>query len=539
VRAPHAPGDAEKALLAADYPKAEAFYRVELTKQPGNAESTAGLVHALLRQQKVKEAADAAYAALKATPGSAALISLRGEVELRQGLPWAATASANEALQRDPCMPRNLLLLARLDSLSSLYASSLKAVTMAHQLDPTDPDIRREWLFSLPLKKRLAEAEAYGASENGDDLDEVRGWKRYLDTLRKRADQPRKPCRMVSQVENTQIPLEFIFKGVHYEGYGLPVKLNNRSSLMQVDTGSTGLLVSRRVAEHAGLKAFSADEVGGIGDKGSTAAYTAFVDRIRIGDLEFQDCQVTVMDSSSDVAGDLDGLIGMDVFSHFLVTLDFPAKKLLLGPLPKRPEESNAVAALKTSEADMDDAEGDGESAAAGGATGSSGGSNGGAQTTAKPAVPQPVRRFDRYIAPEMKDYVQIYRIGHDLLIPTALNGSHPKLFILDTGAWSTTISPEAAAEVTKVQRDYMQRVVGLSGEVESVYKADQVTFTFARLSQKVDSVPSLSTSNISKNIGLEVSGFLGAKTLNLLTIHIDYRDGLVKCEYDPKRLYR
>jgi hypothetical protein len=36
----------------------------------------------------------------------------------------------------------------------------------------------------------------------------------------------------------------------------------------------------------------------------------------------------------------------------------------------------------------------------------------------------------------------------------------------------------------------------------------------------------------------MEISGFLGASTLNLLTIHIDYRDGLVKFDYDRNRGY-
>jgi predicted aspartyl protease len=531
------PGDAEKVLLAADYAKAEAFYRVELTNKPGSVEATAGLVHALLRHQKVKEAADVVAAALKAAPGSAALISLRGEVELRQGFPWVAAVSATDAFQRDPCLARNYLLLARLDSLSSLHASSLKAITMAHQLDPTDPEIRREWLFTLPLKQRLAEAEAYGNSANGNDADDARGWSEYLDTLRKQASHPPKACRLVSQVETTQIPFEFIVKGAHHEGFGLPVKLNNRSSVLAVDTGATGLLISRRVAEHAGLKAFNAEEVSGIGDKGSQAAYSAFADKIRIGDLEFQDCLVEVLDSNKDVAGDLDGLIGMDVFSDFLVTLDFPGRKLLLGQLPKRPEEMRTVPSLKTSDGDSDET-GDGT---AGGSAERSKEVTGGTQAAANSTARQQTRRgpSDRYIAPEMRDYTQVYRTGQDLLIPTALNGGHPKLFIMDTGSWATTISPDAAREVSKVQRDYMRRVVGVSGEVDNVFLADQVTFTFAYRSQKLDSVPSLDTANISKALGVEVSGFLGAKTLNLLTIHIDYRDGLVKCEYDPKRLYR
>jgi hypothetical protein len=37
----------------------------------------------------------------------------------------------------------------------------------------------------------------------------------------------------------------------------------------------------------------------------------------------------------------------------------------------------------------------------------------------------------------------------------------------------------------------------------------------------------------------MEISGLLGATTLDLLTIHIDYRDGLVKFDYDPNRGYR
>jgi hypothetical protein len=37
----------------------------------------------------------------------------------------------------------------------------------------------------------------------------------------------------------------------------------------------------------------------------------------------------------------------------------------------------------------------------------------------------------------------------------------------------------------------------------------------------------------------MEISGFLGANTLDQLTIHIDYRDGLVKFDYDPNRGYR
>ena len=108
----------------------------------------------------------------------------------------------------------------------------------------------------------------------------------------------------------------------------------------------------------------------------------------------------------------------------------------------------------------------------------------------------------------------------------------------MDTGAWSTTISPQAAREVSKLHSDDM-KVKGLSGEVNKVYTTDDITFRFAHLSQQAYGVYSFDTSHISKNAGLEISGFIGANTLKLLTIHIDYRDGLVKFDYDPNRGYR
>jgi hypothetical protein len=53
-------------------------------------------------------------------------------------------------------------------------------------------------------------------------------------------------------------------------------------------------------------------------------------------------------------------------------------------------------------------------------------------------------RVHDRYTAPEMKDYTQIFRFGHTLLIPTHVNDSAPMLFLIDTGGFDNAITPEA-----------------------------------------------------------------------------------------------
>lgn len=531
------PSEADQALLAADYAKAAALYQADLVSHPGSEELTAGLVHALLHQQKVREAAEQVKAALLVTPHSAALISLRGEVEYRQGTPWLADKSALESEKSDPCNPRNHLLLANLERLSSFYASSRKELRLAHQLDPEDPEIRSEWLHTLSLKKRITEMEAYLSAPNGSDEDEMRHWRMDLDRLKKLAAEPHKACRLVSPAATAEMPfVPIMADSTHIRAFGLDVKLNDRTARLQIDTGAGGLVVSRSVAERAGIKPFSQTEMAGIGDRGFKPGYTAFADSIRIGNLEFQDCAVRVLDSRSVV--DLDGLIGMDVFSNFLVTLDYPKQKLQLGPLPPRPGESAAEApALNTSHSDRDSSE------AAADDSGKPDEAKPAAATSAvNPDAAAPVAKkkahgpYDRYIAPEMQSYTPVYRAGHQLLMPTMLNDGNPRLFILDTGAWTTSIDPQDAREVTKIHALDRLQVKGISGNVEKVYIADKVTLKFAHLSQQANGIVCLDTSRLSKNSKLEIAGFLGATTLEILTIHIDYRDGLVKFDYDPKR---
>ena len=47
------------------------------------------------------------------------------------------------------------------------------------------------------------------------------------------------------------------------------------------------------------------------------------------------------------------------------------------------------------------------------------------------------------------------------------------------------------------------------------------------------------STSTVSKNLNMEVAGFIGITALAQMTISIDYRDGLIKFAYDANRGFR
>jgi tetratricopeptide (TPR) repeat protein len=530
----HAPSDAKSAFLEGHFDQAVTLYQAQLKLKPDDAENVAGLIDALLRQQKVADAADIVQKALSAQPKSTTLLTAKAEVIYRQGIPWLAAGVVEEALREDPCNARLHLVHARLFRLSSYYASEQKELRIAHQLDPYDPAIRREWIGTLSTRERIAELEAYLASASGDDPEDIRRMKTYLESLQKRLTEPHKSCRLVSPANSTEIPFARMMRDAnHIRAFGLDVKLNDHNARLEIDTGAGGLLVSRSVAQRAGLKPFVETEVGGIGSGGEKKAYSAYADSIKIGSLEFHDCMVEVVNSRN-VMEDSDGLIGMDVLSGFLVTLDHPMHKLELGPLPSRPTDNGPQAPeLHTGGGSEDD------DRSATGANGQASAKDSGATPAAAAASSR--GPHDRYIAPEMKSYSLVYRVGHQLMIPTSLNqpANPSKLFILDTGSFSTTVSPEAAREVTKLHGNDSMKVTGLSGEVKKVYSADDLTFYFANLSQKGREIASFDISTISRSVGLEVSGLIGANTLGQLTMHIDYRDGLVKFDYDPNRGFR
>jgi tetratricopeptide (TPR) repeat protein len=520
-----APSEAKLAFLARDYDKALSLYQAQLGKPPNNPEAIAGTVETLLRQQKVADALDTAQKADAADPHSAVILTALAAAQYRAGVPWQAWDTTRSALAADPCYPLAHLWLAREARIRSLYATANSEARTAHMLDPHDLEIRSDWIWTLPAAERITELEAYLASPTGDDPDDIRHMQQLLDFMKKSAAEPRKPCRLVSKTASTQLPYAWLMSdAVHIQAFGLEVRLNGEKAKLQIDTGAGGILVSRSVAQRAGLKAVTQTEMSGIGSQGYKAGYTAYADSIRVGDLEFQDCAVRVLDSKT--VADQDGLIGMDVFANFLVTLDYPMRKMGLDPLPPRPGEQPAPAALRSDQSsngpvtDQEDP-------------------NPPSASSATDHQPRPHGPYDRYIAPEMKDWTSVFRIGHELMLPVSLNHKVTKLFILDTGSSTTCIAPAAAREVTKIHpTSYLVSVKGISGTVKDTYLADNLTFYFANLGQPAEQTLSFDLSSIGRSTGMEISGLIGANTIDLTTLKIDYRDGLIHFDYQANRGY-
>ena len=289
--------DADTAYLAGNFELATGLYQSDVVKSPSETDSIIGLVHSLLKRQKVLEAAEALQTYVGSAPESATLMTLRGEIELRQGKPQQATATAVASFKLDPCNPRTLFLLSRLEDLNSQYATARKMLLSAHQLDPADPQIRAAWIKTLPADQRISEMQAYLAAPSGDSADQRRDMQTDLDHFKAWAAEPRKPCTMVSTATTAEIPFVPILGNAQRTiAFGLPIKINGHAARLAIDTsynarlpieGVSGLLISRSVAQHSGLKAVYQNDVAGTGPQAARSGFVGIADSVSIGDLEF------------------------------------------------------------------------------------------------------------------------------------------------------------------------------------------------------------------------------------------------------------
>ena len=496
-------------------------YRRLVSANPKNSDAFAGLIRTLLKQKKVVEARATLDKALQ-TADSSAVRVVTGEVEFREGLVSEAEREWANVINSGHPDGRAYLGLARISEALLLYKRAQTMLEKAHALDPEDSDIRKAWIRKLSRAERIKYLEEYLAHDTADDAETRIHMEQSLEYLKALAVVPGRGCHLVGKFTPTETPMVALLRDpTHLVGYGLDVSIAGQKSQLLLDTGAGGIVVSRRIAEKAGLKQLSASTYGGIGDKGQVQGYVALAPSIKVGGLEFQDCPVNVIDRRSVV--NEDGLIGADVFQSFLVNLDFAQHTLRLSELPKRPGSTGENLSLWAESGNEGEKPGTDES-----------GEEGLSSASAKSPERGP---FDRYIAPEMQNYSQVLRFGHDLLIPTFVNDDKlAQFFLIDSGGFTTQLSLNAAKSVTKVHKNPRMRVAGISGEVKDVYVADEATLTFARLRQPTKDVLVLDLKRTSDNHGIEVSGIIGFTTLRLLDIKIDYRDGLVLMDYNrPK----
>lgn len=501
------PGPAETALSRRDFSSAESLFREALTKDAKDEGAHEGLLRTLIAQDKVVEAAKAAAAWAAAAPASSMAMTALGEVRLRQGNPGEALLLFQKAVRTNRCNARAYYGVAKVEELAGMYATGRWLIEQAYRLHPTDNSIYLTWISTRQREERLKLLVDY--AEYSDQInDEDRA--KLKTRLAKESLYHSTDCRMTAESpREATIPMGAVMDGIsRFVSWGLDVKFNGKQRRLQIDTGASGITLTRTAAMFMGIKREDSTVSWGVGDKGQVETSVAHVASVKIGGLEFINCPVEILENSSVL--DSEGIIGGDVFYKSLLTLDFPKHELRLAPLPDR-MGSNAVLRI-TSDVGVEDADDE---------------------------------IHDLYVAPEMAQWNRVFRRGSDLLMRTRIVETKrvkdaaawkEKLFLLDTGAGANLISTQAAAEVTRVSRSWSTAVRGVSGKVNDVFDAGRFTLEFAGIRLDSPSMTAIDFTKISHEDGVEVSGLIGAPALFQVVMHIDYRDNLVWCEYPPKK---
>ncbi len=515
------PAAAEDPIQAADRlfhsgksGEAAAAYEALLRADAGQAHVRAMLIRTRLLQQKVDEANELAKAGLALPAATTELVTAMGDVLFRMAEMTRAESYYLHALKANPHEARAHLGLDRLYTAYSMYAKADEHLRAAHDAAPDDPEVRIAWLSHIPRSERIRFLEEYITTQHPDSPDRTRGLKAHLEFLKATANEPPHPCRLVNKVEHTELRLNYEHQHLgNTVGVTLDIKVNGHGRSLMVDTGASGILLNRKAAEDAGVKKLAEIVVGGIGGPKAQMGYVGVAQTIRIGELEFEDCLVRVAEIPPRF-GDYVGLIGTNSFASYLVDLDIAALRLRLSPLPPYPQEESEAAALQTAGTAEDSTEKP---------------ANNNVEPTAKR------RLHDRYIAPEMANWLPALRFGHTLLLPTQINDSRPLLFVLDSGAFDSVLSLRAAKDHVKTYLDRSIHVVGVSGMVPDAFRTEHVSLSFGNFRQENDHLISFDLSKIAAGIGTEVSGILGRSILSQVDLKIDYRDGLVNLEKSGK----
>jgi tetratricopeptide (TPR) repeat protein len=512
--------EADQLFAAGKFPEAGARYQAILKADPNVLQAQVGLIRSLMLMQRLNDAQAAADEALKRQPNSWLLQLTLGDLTFAEGRIPEAERAYLKAKDLAPNEAAAYLGLARVYRVYSLNRRAYDNLKRAHEVAPNELAVQLVWFNSLPHQIRISALESYLASPNVNPQIAAK-LQQYLAFLKKNAAAPVHACKLVSNVKETNTKIYPIDRnGTKLGASGMDVKVNNQDLHLALDTGSSGVLLGRAAAEKLGLQRLAYQPIMGVGDSGQQGGYTAVADRIRVGDLEFQDCVVRVTETATPVTGQ-DGLIGSDVFRAYLIDIDIPGAKLRLSPLPRRPDETSVPTALTTTSQDGQELETDDEELPAG--------KGAAAQSNDLPR--------DAYVAPEMADWSKAYRFRSLLLTPTKVDGTGPLLFLIDTGSFSNVLSTRTAQQITQVRSDPNLSVKGMSGTVSNVYRADKATLEFGRYEQENQDVVSFDLSNVCKQTGTNVGGILGFNMLRILQTKIDYRDGLVDFVFDPKHL--
>jgi tetratricopeptide (TPR) repeat protein len=216
------------------------------------AQSNSGLVDALVAQARSAEAVTVAFDALQRYSKNAVLLEAYGRVRLRRGEMGAAAIALYAARGSDPCNARVHYDLARYLHLDADYASEQKELQRAHSIEPDSAAITYE-LKKLSTTRKNALDDLNRRLAPRDLSPQTRSsLQNSLDLLRVR-DQG--SCEVLQPIKDVTIPLTSVgptSNGMY--AVAIDIALAGRRKRLELDTGASGITLSRSAAKVAGVQ---------------------------------------------------------------------------------------------------------------------------------------------------------------------------------------------------------------------------------------------------------------------------------------------
>lgn len=464
-----------------DYKTAIPLLQAELRTSEKDIALRSALLSALVYEDRLDEAGEAADAAEAEFPDSPEMLAARGEYKFY----IADMGAAEQLFRRSLQLKENARAcygLARINHMQSRFRTSRLLSMRAHMLDPDDALITSRFLTYVPKDQREPQLSQF--------MKEHPWFYKYVEETNKTEAEIKAGLGGQKAYEQdgprTALDVKLIpmmRDPTHTYGVGLDFRIDGGHHLrLLLDTGASGVLLIQRAVDKAELNHLGSFKGWGIGDDGKRDSFAAIADSCEVGPLHFKRCVVRSVVGNSHLQADADGLIGADFFSEYLITIDFQKHVMHLSPLPSRP--------------------------------------------------PNP-QRYDAEVPPEERDFTPVLRQGNHLYLPTKLNDSTWGLFLLDTGAGTSNVDSNFARLSTKIHGNSYMKIRGISGQVKNVFEADKAVLQFGQYRQNNLGLIAFDLNNHPEDHQeFRMSGILGMPVLSLFRLSIDYRNGLVKFDY-------
>jgi predicted aspartyl protease len=289
------PGHVRELIEKDRWQEALAEARALVTEAP-SPDATAALGEALYRAAMIDEAGELLTPLAAMDDGPARAIAQLGLVRIAQGRDDEAGALMERAVAK---APRDPWVVYRASGAARSRADAIALLTIYLETAPGD---------------------------DPDRLEGARGTIR-LDT----ALGERKVWVPVASPERLEVPLKPL-AGTG-GGYFIEAQLANKKKIrLLLDTGSTGLFAVERAVKKGGYTPLSLETVFAGGGAGRAPSARGLLPKFAIGGLEFRDALITTTKDEFDPQGRIHGVLGLNVFSGYRVTMDFVRGRLLLTP---------------------------------------------------------------------------------------------------------------------------------------------------------------------------------------------------------------